>query len=160
MPALIVRQDRRVLTPTMLNHQLEIAESPRAARLSFYWIPVLAYAVLIYYLSSLSHPEYLAPTLFREISDKVVHAVEYGGLGILCYRAFRYAAGSWAARYAVLLAVVSATLYGFTDELHQLFVPLRQADGWDLLTDLLGAALGAGVWHWATERLDADETAV
>jgi VanZ family protein len=142
----------------MLDDQLEIAETPSTSYLSRYWVPLIVYAGVIFYLSSLSHPEDYAPALFKQISDKVVHAVEYGTLGILCYRAFRYAAGVRAARSAVLLAIVAATLYGLTDELHQALVPLRHADGWDLLTDLLGAAVGAWGWHWVSERPDDAES--
>jgi VanZ family protein len=144
----------------MLDDQLQMAETPsRTSRLGPYWAPVLAYAALIYYLSSLSDPEYYAPILLKQLSDKVIHAVEYGIFGILCYRAFRYAAGARAARSAVLLAIVASTLYGVTDELHQVFVPLRQPDGWDLLMDLLGATAGAWSWHWTSERSDDAEPA-
>ncbi len=78
----------------MRDEQLEIAGAPSTARLSLYWAPVVVYAALVFYLSSLSHPEDLAPPLFELLSDTVLHAVEYGILGGLCYRAFRYAARS------------------------------------------------------------------
>ena len=60
-----------------------------------------------------------------------------------CYRAFRWAAGPAAARHAVLLAVVTASAYGLTDEVHQAFVPLRDASWQDWLADTVGAALAA-----------------
>ncbi len=40
-------------------------------------------------------------------------------------------------------ACLAAALYGVSDELHQLFVPGRQADPMDLLADALGALAGA-----------------
>ncbi len=138
----------------MWDEQIKIAGAPSTARLSLYWAPVVVYAALIFYFSSLSHPEDLAPPLFELLSDTVLHAVEYGILGVLCYRAFRYAAGAWGARSAILLAIVAATIYGLTDELHQAFVPLRQADALDLLTDLAGATIGAWGWYRMIERSD------
>lgn len=115
-----------------------------------YWLPVAAYAGLIFYLSSQSHPEELLPSLVRELSDHALHFIEYSILGILCYRAFRHAAGAWAARYALLLAVLVSSGYGLTDEAHQAFVPLREASGWDVLMDAIGATVGAWGWRWTT----------
>lgn len=113
----------------------------------WYWIPLFAYAAAIVYLSSLSHPARFLPGPLFAHADKVVHALEYGVLAILCYRAFRYAAGPWMARYPVVLAIVVAAGFGVTDELHQWFVPFRQPSGWDLLADSFGAGLAAGGWH-------------
>ena len=116
----------------------------------FYWLPVAAYAGFIFYLSSQSHPEELLPSLVRELSDQVLHLIEYSVLGMLCYRAFRHAAGVWAARYALLLAVLTSSGYGLTDEVHQAFVPFRDASGWDVLMDTIGSAVGAWGWRWTT----------
>jgi hypothetical protein len=112
----------------------------------WYWTPVIIYASLIFYLSSLSHPEVYVPSLMIALGDKALHAMEYGLLGILTYRAFRYAGGTRMASHAVLLAIVASTAYGLSDEIHQAFVPLREADVWDFLTDALGASVGAGGW--------------
>ena len=60
----------------------------------WYWAPVALYAGTIFFLSAQSHPEEQLPSfLFKHLSDKVLHAVEYGILSLLCYRAFRRAAG-------------------------------------------------------------------
>jgi len=116
-----------------------------------YWLPVVAYAGLIFYLSSLSKPEEYLPSVLAELGDKVLHAVEYGLLGALCYRAFRHGANAWAARYAWQLAIIAAAVYGVTDEVHQAFVPLRDADVLDFLMDGIGAAIGATVWRWTVK---------
>jgi VanZ family protein len=79
------------------------------------------------------------------VNDKVLHAMEYAVLGGLCYRAFRWGAtGSVAAR-ALFFAILTASLYGITDEVHQLFVPLRESSWQDWLADVTGSVLGA-VW--------------
>jgi len=117
----------------------------------WYWLPVVTYAGLIFYLSSLSEPEEYVPFALAELGDKVLHAVEYGLLGALCYRAFRHGANVWAARYAWQLAIIAAAVYGVTDEVHQAFVPLRDADVLDFLMDGIGAAIGATVWRWTVK---------
>ena len=43
-------------------------------------------------------------------------------------------------------------LYGLSDEIHQLFVPLRQGDPLDLVADSVGAALGAWTWRLMERR--------
>jgi VanZ family protein len=110
----------------------------------WYWVPVVLYAGVIFFLSAQSHPEDQLPSfLFKEVSDKVLHAVEYGILSLLCYRAYRWAAGPAVARQAVVLAILTASVYGFTDEAHQAFVPLRESSWQDWLADTLGATLAA-----------------
>lgn len=118
-----------------------------------YWLPVAAYAGLIFFLSSQAYPEAYLPSFLEELGDKLLHGIEYAVLGVLCYRAFRYAAGPRAARAALALAIISSGLYGATDELHQAFVPLREADPWDLVMDVAGAAAGAAIWSRYVEPM-------
>ena len=109
-----------------------------------YWVPVVLYAGLITVLSSLSKVE--GPS-FLELNDKLLHAIEYSVLGALCYRAYRYGVGSIESRFAVALAVLSAAVFGITDEYHQTFVPLREADIWDWGADVIGSFFGAIAWY-------------
>jgi len=114
----------------------------------WYWVPVALYAGVIFSLSAQSHPEEQLPLfLLKDVSDKVLHAVEYGILALLCYRAFRWAAGPAAARQAVVLAIVTASVYGLTDEAHQFFVPFRESSWQDWLADTIGAVIGAVSWR-------------
>jgi len=133
------------------NRDMADALTERSGLAWWYWLPVVAYAGLIFYLSSLSEPEEYVPSALAELGDKVLHAVEYGLLGALCYRAFRHGVTAWAARYAWRLAIIAAAVYGVTDEVHQAFVPLRDADVLDLLMDAIGAAIGATVWRWTVK---------
>ena len=114
----------------------------------WYWVPVALYAGAIFFLSAQSHPEDQLPSfLLKDVSDKVLHAVEYGILALLCYRAFRWAAGPAVAQQAVVLAIVTASVFGVTDEMHQAFVPLRDASWQDWLADTIGAVIGAVSWR-------------
>jgi VanZ family protein len=113
------------------------------------WVPVVLYAGAIFYFSAQSHPEdHLPSFIFKQISDKVLHAVAYGILSFLCYCAFRWAAGQAAARRAVVLAILTASFYGLTDEVHQAFVPFRESSWLDWLADTIGAAIGAMSWRF------------
>jgi len=56
----------------------------------------------------------------------------------------------------VAITVGFCVIYGLADELHQLLVPARVFDGWDLAADALGAAFGAvGRALWARRRTGA-----
>jgi VanZ family protein len=115
----------------------------------WYWVPVALYAGAIFFLSAQSHPEEQLPSfLLKDVSDKVLHAVEYAGLGGLCYRAFRWGVSGQVASRALLFAIVTVSLYGMTDEVHQLFVPFRESDWQDWLADTAGAVIGAMSWRF------------
>ena len=117
-----------------------------------YWVPVALYAVLIFGGSSISNPPEVIASVLKEVSDKALHLCEYSVLGALAYRACRYAAGPWVAQHAVIVAVVGCAVYGLSDEVHQLFVPFRQADLLDLVADTTGSLLGAWTWRWVGWR--------
>lgn len=114
------------------------------ARFLSLWLPVAAYMAVIFYLSSVS-----APPIPQEVSDKTAHAVTYAGLALVIVRAL--AAGRWSGVTARTLVVawLMATVYGVTDEGHQVFTAGRTPDLADLAADAIGsaaAAIGAGAW--------------
>ena len=100
------------------------------------WAPVALYMALIFGLSSVQSP----PQLPSAIGDKGGHAMLYSGLAALIVRAL---AGGWRpfGGGIAAAAVLYSTLYGVSDEFHQLFVPTRTADVNDLLADAVGAAV-------------------
>jgi VanZ family protein len=51
-----------------------------------------------------------------------------------------------------VLAVAIVSLYGVSDEVHQAFVPGRNADVFDWVADTTGALVAAGVIHLYTSR--------
>ena len=115
----------------------------------WYWLPVALYAGIIFYMSSQSHPEEQLPSfVLKDVSDKVLHAVEYAVLGGLCYRAFRWGVSGAVASYALLFAIATASLYGVTDEVHQFLVPFRESSWLDWLADTAGATVGALSWRF------------
>ncbi len=108
------------------------------------WIPVLAYAGLIFYLSSRAWP---TPSMLPLGADKVVHVLMYAVLGFSLLWALR-STGLKYSRYAVLIAASIAALYGALDEFHQSFVPGRNASIYDFVADGIGSTAGA----WAAAR--------
>ena len=115
----------------------------------WYWVPVALYAGFIFFMSAQSHPEEQLPSfLLKDVSDKVLHAVEYAVLGVLCYRGFRWGVNGQVASRALLFAIVLASLYGMTDEAHQFFVPFRESSWQDWLADTIGGAIGVLSWRF------------
>lgn len=84
-----------------------------------------------------------------DLVSPLAHFCEYAVFGFLLQNALGCSAP---ARRAVVLAIVVASAYGVTDELHQLFVPGRACDPVDWLVDTVGAALGALIAWRALRR--------
>jgi VanZ family protein len=103
---------------------------------------------VIFHESSLSDP---APAITQAVWDKALHFSGYAVLGFLLARAFRSEGLSWAT--AAVGAIVVTSLYGVSDELHQMFTPLREADVRDWMADTLGGLVGAGVHILASKFL-------
>jgi VanZ family protein len=110
------------------------------------WLPPIIYMSVIFYLSSQSQP---LPELTSRVWDKALHTIEYAGLGVLLYRAL---VGEGLPRRATILAtIVIVSAYGASDEWHQSFVPMRDADVRDWMVDTLGgilAAVGGAIAAW------------
>jgi VanZ family protein len=103
-------------------------------------LPVYLYAGLIFIYSSLSFPPPLAPPILY--GDKLLHLFEYAILGYLIARAARNSSSLKLRMHFRIFAVSIAIAYGLSDELHQYFVPWREAEVLDVLADGAGAFLG------------------
>ena len=102
-----------------------------ASRAVTLWAPVVAWAALIFALSSI-------PSLSTELGlwdlllRKAAHVVEYAILGALLLRALG----------RELAAVAAGVAYACTDEIHQHFVPGRNGSPLDVVFDTAGVLLG------------------
>jgi VanZ family protein len=100
------------------------------------WLPVLAWAALIFALSSV-------PDLGTGLGSwdlllrKVAHVGEYAVLGLLLARALA----------RPLPAFALGVAYAVSDELHQHFVPGRRGAPLDVLIDAIGVAIGVAAWR-------------
>jgi VanZ family protein len=105
------------------------------------WGGVLAWMGLIFFLSAESDPGALSRFDF-EGADKLAHIILYAVLGLLLWRASRFAGGRLLGAQPTLWTYIMGTVYGLSDEWHQKFVPQREADVMDLLADCIGIGLG------------------
>lgn len=117
----------------------------------FWWLLVISWCVLIFLLTAL--PSFTTThtgavlkhatempiaqvVTVNEILRKCAHITLFGILAVLLYMA---------TGLNIKLAWILATLYGASDELHQLFVPGRGSALRDVAFDSLGAFLLLGI---------------
>ena len=105
------------------------------------WLPVVAWAGLIFALSSI--PD-LGTGLggWDLVLRKLAHAAEYAVLGALLVRATQRAG----------LAVTLGVVYAVSDELHHALVPGRQGSPVDVAIDAVGVVCGVLLWQRTRAR--------
>ncbi len=110
-------------------------------------LPAILWLAALFGQSSI--PGYKLPEVHLFSFDKLVHLAIYGVLGVLLVRSLE-AQKRWPklSAHPFIWAAVLASLYGITDELHQLFTPNRSADVFDWLADTLGAVLFILALRW------------
>lgn len=152
------------------NDKQDLGASSRTTGAS--WAAVLAWAAFIFLMSantgdSLDHGGGIVSALYQllkeaqasvlgpgfDLVNPIAHFCEYAVFGALLANALRLnlpartgarpVGGAFSPGAVVALAVALASLYGVTDELHQLFVPGRSSDPADWLVDTCGSLVGA-----------------
>lgn len=115
------------------------------------WLAALAATVVL--ASSCPMPNYQAVIRLQNF-DKVVHFCVFGLLATLVGRI------PWVQRrrpLGIYTAIVAVSLFGVTDEWHQLYTPTRSCDVYDWLADTLGSALAVVLyarWTWYRAMLE------
>ena len=99
-----------------------------------YWLPLFIYMSLIFYLSSLPNKSFNDINEGFGLDDSVEHFLEYSLLSILFLRVLKH----HKKLYPRITAVAFSTLYGISDEIHQLFVLTRVFSFNDIIFDLIG----------------------
>jgi VanZ family protein len=108
------------------------------------WGPVVLYMGIIFVVSH--QPEVTIPA---GLTDKQSHSLAYALLGVLMVRALAGGLGARVSLRTALLGILFTTLYGASDEFHQMFVVGRSAELYDLYADATGGAAGAfACWLW------------
>jgi len=105
-----------------------------------YWLPVILVCALIFICSSIPGTD--IPSVIAS-QDKTMHFLIYAALGFFFIRALRGGVKERPAYKLVVFSVFFGLIYGLSDETHQLFVPGRCFDLWDLAVDCLGTLTGA-----------------
>jgi len=101
-------------------------------------------AVAIFILSAQAKLPIPETVSFRGL-DKLLHACAFGTLAFTL--SYWFAADKWRTkpfRYFALVCLITAC-YGISDEVHQIFVPGRDASIYDWFADCTGAALATGL---------------
>ena len=104
-----------------------------------YALLTVLYCAGIFGLSSGSNPIRVESRFPGQ--DKVAHAVLYGGLATVVSLGIRRSGRRVSPWVQLVVPVALAGMYGITDEIHQMYVPGRTPDTWDVLADALGAAI-------------------
>lgn len=125
-----------------------------------YWLPVALWMGLIFWMSTDTFSSdntssvvaklvtFLLPAISSQELDlvhvlirKAAHVTEYFILGLLLFRAFRGgSSASWNCRWP-FFAFIVVVLCAVSDELHQFFVPAREASYVDVGIDTAGGLL-------------------
>jgi VanZ family protein len=90
-----------------------------------------------------------SPPAPAQVSDKLLHLLAYAGLAVIVCRAVVGGLPSRLSWRAALITLAVTIGYAMTDELHQMFVPGRSPDVYDVAADAAGAAIGliaCGAW--------------
>lgn len=105
---------------------------------------LIGYAALIFYLSS---QEVIPAPQLHPHQDKVMHAAEYAPLGWLGLKALMpLTAGGFLAGVGFSLA------YAASDEVHQSFVPGRDASIMDWVADTIGIFIASYIYYTKSFR--------
>ena len=114
------------------------------------WTLILVYASIIFIFSSMPcppQPVEAEDEFIRMLITTIEHIFEYSILGFLLLAGFRSGNGRMREK-AILIAILTATIYGITDEIHQFFVPNRDSSILDVLANGIGASLGAFIGNF------------
>ncbi|MEI9951412.1 MAG: VanZ family protein [Pseudomonadota bacterium] len=107
-------------------------------------LPAVAYASAIFYgglirLGALPEVGFMA-------TDKLLHALAFGGLALLLARTVHFFRPSASLARKLTLGAAGSSLLGLLLELCQACTVYRSADPWDWLADTVGALLVSGMW--------------
>ena len=118
-------------------------------------VPALLVATAIFIVSSIPGNELAGRVPFG--SDKLAHGLAYAVFGA----SVAYPFMKWK-RYVfplmtLGLVFVIGVVYGISDEIHQMFTPLRTPDPWDVVADGIGTIVGASLFFAVYRRLQKTE---
>lgn len=118
-------------------------------------VPAVLYTSTLFYAGLIHLPE--LPEVGFVATDKLLHALAFGGLALLIARALQWLKPVASLGKGLLRGSVGSSLLGLLLELCQAFVSYRSADIWDWVADTFGAVLAAGVvwvayWFWRRMR--------
>ena len=97
------------------------------------WMPVIIWAGLIFFLSSIPDLKSGLETFWDTILRKMAHMVEYGIFFLLLSRAMKK---------PLIWPIILSIFYAISDEFHQSFIPGRHMALLDVCFDSTGVLIG------------------
>src|SRR5437899_8893274 len=161
-PAILQLVNNSIANPESLQAKSHLVRGARVFLI--YWLPVIIWMGVVFSAStsafSARHTSRIIGPILRwfkpDVTDETIsrvqlvfrkggHLSEYAVLGMLFWNAWRKPVRGdqrpWSWHEAAIALAFSAA-YAITDEIHQAFVPGRQAQATDVLIDSVGAAIG------------------
>ena len=118
-------------------------ESWNWSKFQRFWFPVIFYSGIIFYASSVPNVK----TPWQEIQfDKFLHILAYLPFGFLLARGMCNTRGSVSRGMLLGTVLLVSFLYGVSDEVHQSFVPGRDAGMIDVIADIIGGVIGGSIY--------------
>lgn len=116
---------------------------PRSVSFVTHVLPAVSYAGALFYgglirIGALPEVGFVA-------TDKLLHALAFGGLALLLARAAHWLFPSWPLSRKLWLGCAGSSLFGLLLEVCQAFTAYRSADPLDWLADTVGALLALGL---------------
>jgi VanZ family protein len=115
------------------------------------WLPVVLWAAVIFFLSSVPGLQ-SGLGAWDWVLRKAAHIFEYGLLMRLIVRAFDLTQPQMPIKHRLVSSGSLALIYAISDEIHQMFVPLRGPSVLDVLIDCVGI-LCAGWVYWKLKNI-------
>lgn len=116
-----------------------------------YGVPVIVYAGLIFFLSSIARlPEEIS---FINRLDKWAHFIEYYLFGFLTRRWLVNTGSRFLSNRSLYFTILIGICYGLSDEWHQSYIPGRDSTAEDVLSDALGVIAAAVTYRTIVTRI-------
>lgn len=122
-------------------HANELTHRPLA--FATHVLPAAAYASVIFYAGLIRIGA--LPEVGFVASDKLLHALVFGGLALLLARAVHFLQPNASLTKKLVLGCTGSSLLGLLLELCQALTVYRSADVWDWIADTVGALLAIGL---------------
>ena len=112
------------------------------------WFPSIIVMAGIYYMSSRTGQE--LTSLFQFFSSlNWGHLVAYFVLALTFLYPLK---DRFTLKRSMVIAILLSVIYGFTDEWHQMYVPGRAPDIYDIMNDTIGASIAMLVYYIYNQR--------
>jgi len=140
--------------PSQPETELACNSAPSAASFGTQVLPAIAYASAIFYGGLIRLGP--LPEVGFTATDKLLHALAFGGLSLLLARAAHWLRPALSLSKKLMLGGVGSSILGLLLELCQALTVYRSADAWDWFADTLGAVLAIGLafalFAWVPRR--------